>query len=53
MIILATFLVVARIIARKTSAADLWWDDFVIVVALVREIQKQVPESSTTDLAYC
>ena len=44
LIMLATFLVVVRIVARNTSAANLWWDDFVIVVALVREIQKQVPK---------
>lgn len=29
LILLATILVVARLVARKTSAANLWWDDFV------------------------
>lgn len=29
LILLATILVVARLIARKTSAANIWWDDFV------------------------
>ena len=39
MILLGTILVVARLYARKSSAANLWWDDFVIVVALVSEDQ--------------
>ena len=39
LILLATILVVARLYARKASAANLWWDDFVIVVALVSENQ--------------
>lgn len=52
LIVLATLLVVARIIARNTSAANLWWDDCAIVVALVRDIQKKVPKSSATDLEY-
>ena len=52
LIVLATFLVVARIIGRRISAAKLWWDDFVIVFALVRQIPKEVPKSSATDLGY-
>ena len=42
LIVLATFLVVARIIARRNSAAKLWWDDFAIVVALVSEVQQEI-----------
>ena len=53
LIVLATFFVVVRIIARKKSAANLWWDDFVIVVALVRDIQKKLSKSFTTELAHC
>lgn len=37
LIILATIAVAARLAARKISAAKLWWDDLVIVVALVRQ----------------
>lgn len=34
--ILQTIAVVARFAARKISAANFWWDDYTIVVALVR-----------------
>lgn len=35
LIVLATLSVVVRLLARQRSAAKLWWDDFIIVVALV------------------
>lgn len=35
LIVLATILVIIRLIARNISVAKLWWDDYVIVVALV------------------
>ena len=35
LLVLGTLLLIARIIARKISAAKLWWDDYTIVVALV------------------
>ncbi|KAL8772285.1 MAG: hypothetical protein Q9209_002497 [Squamulea sp. 1 TL-2023] len=35
LIVLATISVAVRLIARQQSAARLWWDDFIIVVALV------------------
>lgn len=35
MIILATTSVIMRFIARRMSAAGLWWDDWVILGALV------------------
>ncbi|KAL8935221.1 MAG: hypothetical protein Q9216_005531 [Gyalolechia sp. 2 TL-2023] len=35
LIVLATLSVIVRLIARQRSAAKLWWDDFIIVVALV------------------
>lgn len=35
MIIMATSAVVLRFIARRMSAAGLWWDDWVILAALV------------------
>ncbi|KAL9027104.1 MAG: hypothetical protein Q9196_004326 [Gyalolechia fulgens] len=35
LIVLATASVIIRLIARQKSAAKLWWDDFIIVVALV------------------
>lgn len=36
LIILASVAVAARLAARKISVAGLWWDDYVIVLALVR-----------------
>ena len=33
--VLATIAVALRLIARRTAAAGLWWDDLVIVLALV------------------
>lgn len=35
MIVLATSSVVLRFIARRMTAAGLWWDDWVILAALV------------------
>ncbi|KAL9595709.1 MAG: hypothetical protein Q9219_006275 [cf. Caloplaca sp. 3 TL-2023] len=35
LIVLATVSVLIRLIARQKSAARLWWDDFIIVVALI------------------
>lgn len=53
LISLATILVIARLYARKSSAANLWWDDFVIVVALVSGDQSaSVFASLRTDPAY-
>ena len=46
LIVLATFLVIARIIARRHSAVKLWWDDVAIVVALVSEVQQDFLKSS-------
>ena len=34
---LATLLAIARLIARRMSAAKLWWDDLALVAALVSE----------------
>ena len=34
--VLQTLTVIARFAARRISAADLWWDDYTIVLALVR-----------------
>lgn len=34
--VLQTIAVVARLAARKISAANLWWDDYTILLALVR-----------------
>lgn len=36
--ILSTFVVALRFIARRVSKAGLWWDDWVIVPALVRPL---------------
>ncbi|KAI4272862.1 MAG: hypothetical protein L6R38_006500 [Xanthoria sp. 2 TBL-2021] len=36
LIILATVSVAVRLVARRQSPAKLWWDDFTVVVALVR-----------------
>ena len=36
LIVLATIAVGARLAARRISVAGLWWDDYVIVLALVR-----------------
>ena len=35
-VVLSTIAVTARLVARKLSAAEFWWDDFFIVLALVR-----------------
>lgn len=35
-VVLATIAVAARLAARRISAAKFWWDDFTIVLALVR-----------------
>ena len=35
LIALATLLVIARLAARRISAAKLWWDDVLLVAALV------------------
>lgn len=37
LIVLATLSVVVRLLARQRSAAKLWWDDSIIVIALVRK----------------
>lgn len=34
-VVLSTVAVIARIVARRLSAAEFWWDDFFIVFALV------------------
>ena len=33
--VLATIVVAVRLAARRSSAAKLWWDDYLIVLALV------------------
>ena len=43
--VIATFLVIARLIARNMSAAKLWWDDLVLVAALVSESKRESPNS--------
>ena len=35
--VLATLLVIARLIVRRESVAKLWWDDLALVAALVSE----------------
>ena len=35
LIVLATLLVIARLIARRVSVAGFWWDDYTIIAALV------------------
>ena len=35
-VVLSTIAVTARLVARKLSAAEFWWDDLFIVLALVR-----------------
>lgn len=35
LIILATLSVAVRLVARRQSLAKLWWDDIILVVALV------------------
>ena len=37
--VLATLAVAARLVARKLSVAKFWWDDLLIVLALVRGIE--------------
>ena len=37
--LLATCLVIARLVAREMSAAGLWWDDFTVLVALVSKTE--------------
>ena len=39
LIVLATTLVVTRLIARRVSVAKLWWDDYTIIAALVSIIR--------------
>ena len=36
LVVAATFAVALRLIARKISAANYWWDDWTLVLALVR-----------------
>lgn len=36
-VVLSTVAVIARVIARRLSAAEFWWDDLFIVLALVSE----------------
>lgn len=35
LIVLATIAVGARLVARRISVVNLWWDDYLIVLALV------------------
>lgn len=34
-VVLATIAVIARLVARRISAANFWWDDYTIIAALV------------------
>lgn len=36
LVVAATFAVALRLVARRLSAAKYWWDDWMLVVALVR-----------------
>lgn len=36
LVVAATFAVALRLTARKISAAKYWWDDWILVLALVR-----------------
>ena len=36
LVVVATFAVGSRLVARKISAAKYWWDDWTLVLALVR-----------------
>ena len=38
LVALATIAVVLRFVARKIAGSKLWWDDWILVVALVRKI---------------
>lgn len=38
LMVLATIAVAARLVARKLSVAKYWWDDLLVVLALVRKI---------------
>lgn len=49
--VLATFLVIARLIARRMSAAKLWWDDLALVAALVSECKRD-PLNSEADISH-
>ena len=36
LVVLASISVAARILSRRISAANFWWDDWIIFVAMVR-----------------
>ena len=41
--VLQTIAVIARFAARRISAANFWWDDYTIVLALVRYTTSTFP----------
>ena len=43
LIVLASIAVAARIFARAISVAKFWWDDYVIVLALVKRAVTNPP----------
>ena len=50
LIVLASLAVGARIVARGLSVAKYWWDDYMIVLTLVRNPQASTPGFSSTDI---
>ena len=54
LIVLAILLVFARLVARKLSRAKFWWDDLLIVLALVSPIGRcNIPfTEAETECAY-
>ena len=48
-VVISTIAVTARVIARRLSAAHFWWDDWLIIAALVGMTISVILSSGETD----